>query len=38
MTKDLTTVDEEADLSICAKLMLERGISSLIVTGSKDGL
>ncbi len=38
MSKELVTVDEESDLRKCAKLMLERGISSLIVVDGKKNL
>lgn len=36
MTKDLVTVDEGAGLRACAKLMLEKQISSLIVVDDKN--
>ncbi len=38
MSKNLVMVDEETDLNTCAKLMLEKEISSLIVTGAKGNL
>jgi CBS domain-containing protein len=38
MTKDLVTVDEGAGLGTCAKVMLEKQISSLIVVDDKQDL
>jgi len=38
MSKELVTVEEDFDLIRCAKLMLEKGISSLIVTDAKKDL
>lgn len=38
MSKNLVTVNEKADLNLCAKLMIENKISSLIVTDDKDVL
>jgi CBS domain-containing protein len=38
MSKNLVTVDERSDLRKCAKLMLEEGISSLIVVDNRQNL
>ncbi|HEY3527189.1 MAG TPA: CBS domain-containing protein [Nitrososphaeraceae archaeon] len=38
MSKNLVTVNEKADLNLCAKLMIENKISSLIVTDDKGVL
>jgi CBS domain-containing protein len=38
MSANLITVDEQSDLNTCAKLMLDKDISSLIVTDSKGDL
>jgi CBS domain-containing protein len=38
MSKDLVTVEEDSDLRKCAKLMLEKGISSLIVVDERSNL
>lgn len=38
MSKNLVTVGEETDLRTCAKLMLAKGISSLIVVDAKKNL
>ncbi len=38
MNRNLITVDEQSDLNTCAKLMLDKEISSLIVTDSKGHL
>ncbi len=38
MTSGLITIAEEGDLDTAARLMLERGISSLIITDSKGSL
>ena len=38
MSKNLVTVNEKADLNLCAKLMIDNKISSLIVTDDKDVL
>lgn len=38
MSKELVTIDEESDLRQCAKIVLEKGISSLIVVDSKKNL
>lgn len=38
MSKNLVTVNEKEDLNLCAKLMIENKISSLIVTDDKDVL
>lgn len=38
MSKDLVTVNEKADLSVCAKLMIENKISSIIVTDDRGSL
>ncbi len=38
MTTNLVTADEQNDLNVCAKLMLDKEISSLIVTDSKGNL
>jgi CBS domain-containing protein len=38
MSKNLVTVDEGSDLRKCAKLMLEKGISSLIVVDGRKNL
>ncbi|MFQ5970144.1 MAG: CBS domain-containing protein, partial [Nitrososphaerales archaeon] len=38
MCTNLVTVDEESDLNACAKLMLDKEISSLIVVDSKGNL
>lgn len=38
MSTNLITVDEQGDLNACAKLMLDKEISSLIVADSKDDL
>jgi CBS domain-containing protein len=38
MSTNLITVDEQSDLNTCAKLMLDKEISSLIVVDSKDDL
>lgn len=38
MSKNLVTVNEQADLNLCAKLMIENKISSLIVTDDKGVL
>jgi len=38
MSKNLVTVDEGSDLRKCAKLMLEKGISSLIVVNRRKNL
>jgi CBS domain-containing protein len=38
MSKNLVTVGEEADLRACAKVMLDKGISSLIVVDGKKNL
>ncbi len=38
MSTNLITVDEQSDLNICAKLMLDKEISSLIVIESKGNL
>lgn len=38
MTKDLITVDDQTELNLCAKLMLDKEISSLIVTDDKGNL
>ncbi len=37
MSKDLITVGEQVNLSICAKLMLENKISSIIVVDDVNG-
>jgi CBS domain-containing protein len=36
MSKGLVTVGEETDLRVCAKTMLAKGISSLVVVGGKN--
>ena len=38
MSKNLVTVNEKADLSLCTKLMIENKISSIIVTDDKGSL
>ena len=38
MSKNLVTVDEKADLTLCAKLMIDNKISSIIVTDDRGGL
>jgi CBS domain-containing protein len=38
MSKKLVTVNEKADLSLCAKLMIENKISSIIVTDDRASL
>ncbi|MFQ5970296.1 MAG: CBS domain-containing protein [Nitrososphaerales archaeon] len=38
MSTNLITVDEQSDLNICAKLMIDKEISSLIVVDSKGDL
>jgi CBS domain-containing protein len=38
MTKNPVTVDEGSDMKVCAKLMLEKGISSLIVVDGANNI
>ncbi|MGA6923665.1 MAG: CBS domain-containing protein, partial [Nitrososphaeraceae archaeon] len=38
MSKNLVTVNEKADLTLCAKLMIDNKISSIIVTDDKGTL
>jgi len=38
MSKDLVTVDEQTDLNVCAKNMLEKKISSIIVIDKNEDL
>jgi CBS domain-containing protein len=38
MSKNLVTVNEKADLTLCAKLMIDNKISSIIVTDDRDTL
>lgn len=38
MSKSLVTVGEETDLMVCAKIMLAKGISSLVVVDSRKNL
>jgi CBS domain-containing protein len=38
MSKNLVTVNAQTDLNVCAKLMIENKISSIIVTDDKGNL